>query len=460
MARGRIFGRFLHRAYSRGTALNHFFARRIRAAGIGACLAVVLTGMIGVGQPRAAVYRVFSLTVCLTGTALVWAWLRRARALEARRFLPRHATVGETIRYTIRVTNRGKRRLASAWLLETPPDPRPGPAQFLNAREPGEEQRNLFDRVFAYYRWSWLLERRRLYEGGSSLESFRIAPGASADVSVELLPQRRGVASMDDLRVLLPDPFGLFQRCSKVPCPASTLTVLPRRYRLPPLELPGQARFQIGGDSSSNAIGNTGEFVGLRDYRHGDPLRQIHWKSWAKTGRPIVKELEDTFYPRHGMILDTFPAAGNEPAFEDAISVAASFASTLDSSETLLDLMFIKDRAHVVTAGRGIARAEKLLEVLAGVEAEAEEQFDVLARLVLRHREELTSCLVVFCGWSQKRGEFLQRLTASGLECSLIAVGHGPAPAGFPGHWVESGQLGRDLAKLPVRLKSVLAGPS
>src|SRR5690606_22341242 len=112
---------------------------------------------------------------------------------------------------------------------------------------------------------------------------------------------------LDDLRVQLPDPFGVFQRNRKVPSPAATLTVLPRRYRIPPVELPGTARLQIGGDATSNAIGQTGEFVGLRDYRPGDPLRQIHWRSWARTGRPIVKEIEDTFYPRYGLVLDTFP---------------------------------------------------------------------------------------------------------------------------------------------------------
>ena len=81
--------------------------------------------------------------------------------------------------------------------------------------------------------------------------------------------------------------------------------VLPRRYPLPPIELPGGAAFKITGETNTNAIGNSGEFVGLRDYRPGDPLRQIHWKSWARTGRPIVKELEDTFYPRYGLVLDT-----------------------------------------------------------------------------------------------------------------------------------------------------------
>jgi uncharacterized protein (DUF58 family) len=244
----------------------------------------------------------------------------------------------------------------------------------------------------------------------------------------------------------------LFQRCRWVAAPATTVTVLPRRFRLPPIEMPGNARFQIGGDATSNSIGNAGEFVGLRDYRKGDSLRQIHWKSWARMGRPIVKELEDTHYPRYGLVLDTFAGTGELALFEDAVSVAASFAATIDTHESLLDLMFIKDQAHVVTAGRGLARAEKLLEVLAAVESEATPDFDQLLRLVLRHRDELTSCLIILAGWDERRHTFIRALGKGGVQAVPIIVGDGPPPPQVPGHWVQSGHLARDLRRLPTRL--------
>jgi len=135
-------------------------------------------------------------------------------------------------------------------------------------------------------------------------------------VPVTLVPRRRGLIRLNDLRVMLPDPLGIFQRCVKVPAPPAMLAVLPRRYPLPRFELPGSARFQPGGEATARHSGSTGEFTGLRDYEPGDPLRLIHWPTWARTGKPVVKELEDTFFPRHGLILDTFPAAGDEDLFE------------------------------------------------------------------------------------------------------------------------------------------------
>jgi uncharacterized protein (DUF58 family) len=324
--------------------------------------------------------------------------------------------------------------------------------EFSNLREPGEEERNAFDRTFAYFRWQWLLLRNRLFADASSPEELKLRPGQEARVFIELTPLRRGVIRLHDLRVALPDPFGLFQKCARVKAPAATLMVLPRRHPLPPIQLPGGAAFKITGETNTNAIGNSGEFVGLRDYRPGDPLRQIHWKSWARTGRPIVKELEDTFYPRYALVLDTLSTDRTDVRFEEAVAVAASFASAIDTSESLLDLMFIKNEAHIVTAGRGLDRAEKLLEVLAGVTPERSGDFKALAQLVLQHRDDLTSCLVIFNGWDETRAELLRTLTDAGVVCAPIVIGQGPPAAGVPGYWLESGHIARDLKRLPSRL--------
>ncbi len=446
--------RFLHRFYHRGTGLNFFFARRFRPAGIGLCVVLILSSAMLLGQQGNPTYQVFSLSLGMAVIGIVCAFFRKAR-MAAKRDLPRHATAGEPMKYSVRVTNHGRSRLRRAWIAETPPDSRPGFHEFHHQREPEEAGRNAFDRFMAYYRWQWLLHRKRLIQGGASQNGLNLAPGQEATATVEIKPLRRGVILLDDLRVLLPDPFGFFQRCRKVRAPAATLTVLPRRYRLPHIQLAGEAAFRIGGDDTTNAIGNSGEFVGLRDYRPGDPMRQIHWKSWARTGHPIVKELEDTFYPRYGLILDTHSPGGGDDSFEAAVSVAASFVASLDKSECLLDLMFIGGEAHRVTAGRGLEKSDKLLEVLAGVSATPVPNFETLARLVLRHREDLTSCIVILNGWNPEREAFLATLARGGVRCSPLLIGAGPKPPHTPGHWLETAHLERDLLSLPRQLPAM-----
>lgn len=443
--------RLLHTLYHQGATIHHFLARRCRPAGIALGIVLLLAACLGAGHERASVYQLLSLSLGMGMIGLPWAMLRRTM-VEAKRELPRFATAGEPLRYHIRVWHRGNRRVSRAWLSDSPPDPRPSVEDFTVLREPGEEERNGFDRRLAYFRWQWLMLQNRSFTGGFSQDDIDLKAGQQCRIPIEMTPLRRGVIRLDDLRLLLPDPFGLFQRCRKVKAPTSTLMVLPRRYPLPAIVLPGGAAFKISGEANTNSIGNSGEFVGLRDYRPGDPLRQIHWKSWARTGRPIVKELEDTYYPRYGLIVDTLSLNRTDHQFEEVISVAASFAASIDTNESLLDLMFVKNEAHIVTAGRGLERAEKLLEVLAGVSPERVENFDSLAQLVLRHRDDLTSCLVIFNGWDEARSNFLEALSSRGVLCIPVIVGHGPPPPGIPGHWLESGQIARDLQRLPTHL--------
>lgn len=56
----------------------------------------------------------------------------------------------------------------------------------------------------------------------------------------------------------------------------------------------------------SSSTGDAIEFVGTRDYREGDPPRNIHWRSWARRGAPVVKEYQEEYFCRIALILDTF----------------------------------------------------------------------------------------------------------------------------------------------------------
>lgn len=443
--------RSLHQAYRRSTALQHFVIRRIRPAGFATAAVCVLIFCLAAGQQRQPIYQMFSLCSILLALGMPLALIRRAR-LHAQRHVPRHASAGQPLRYSVTITNHGTSQLSRAWLMESLPDPRPTVEEFVHMREPGEEDRNPFDRSLAWFRWQWLVSRKRLFTGGDSHKEISLKPGASAKVTMEITPQRRGVIRMSRLEARLPDPISLFQSITIVEAEANTVIVLPRRYHLPPVELPGNAAFRLSGESNTNAIGNSGEFTGLREYRPGDPMRQIHWKSWARIGRPIVKELEDTFYPRHGLVLDTLSTDPYDASFEECVSVAASFASTLDTGDTLLELMFVDDRAHMVTAGRGVERAEKLLEVLAGVHPKRTGNLDSLAQLVIQHAGELTSCVVILNGWDEARRHFLDRLRTGGVVFTVLAVGHGPAPDGLPGLWLDASHIASALTQLPRRL--------
>jgi uncharacterized protein (DUF58 family) len=277
-----------------------------------------------------------------------------------------------------------------------------------------------------------------------------LRPGERRTVKMQMTPRRRGRLELESLTVGRAEPLGLLKRLSRVPLPGR-VTALPKRYAIPPLALPGKRKFQQGGVSLASAVGESDEFVGLRDYRPGDPLRKIHWKSFARTGKPVVREHQDEFFERHVLFLDTGRAEGEDEVFEEAVAVAASFVYTIDTLECLLDLLFIGEQVHAYTTGRGQASAEHLLEVLAGLAPSGAKQFSEIAKVVRSRGSRMSSAILLFVQWDAERRELAQSLMASGVEVrSMLVCKPDERPEAVPA-WVavlHPGEMQAGLARL------------
>ncbi len=397
--------------------------RRVTPVGVGMILFMVVACVLAGAKTEheRALFQVVALCASIIATSAILALFRRVK-LVAVRELPRFATVGDVLSYTVVIENQGYKDVKDAWVLDCDKDRRPTMERFIKTEEPGERDRNIFDRKFVFYRWKWLLDSLILFEPQAARETLRLFPNKMQRVAISLTPTRRGLIDFQNMIVMLPDPLGLFQRNQHIATPHDTVLVLPKRYRLGSFEMPGSITFNLGGEMGASRLGDSGDFVSLRDYRSGDAMRNIHWKSWARTGRPVVKEFENTHYPHYGLLLDTAEHGAQPRVFEEAVSVAASFISTVQSEECLLDLMFYKGEALRVTAGRGVGKPERLLEALAGVEPDPNHSLVSLERLVLQHREDLTGCVLVLCHWSQKRQEFVRKLEAQRIALRIFLV--------------------------------------
>jgi uncharacterized protein (DUF58 family) len=398
----------------------------------------------GLNTNLTVTYRAFAFLAALLALSWIASLFYRAR-IEARRDMPRYATVGEPFSYRITLANRGARLLAGTLITERFRDPRPTFDEWRRAREPGEEQRNWFDRKVGYFRWRWLIDRHvpRDLEPAALAP---LAPGERDSVKLAFTPRRRGRIEFVGLTLGRSDPLGLVKGLARVPLEAR-LIALPKRYRLPPIALPGRRRFQPGGVSLAASVGDSEEFLALRDYRPGDPLQRVHWKSFARTGKPVVKEYQDEFFERHALVLDTGSALGEDAAFEDAVALAASFVYTIDTQDCLLDLLFVGGEVREYTAGRGQMRAEQMLEALAGLGPSAPGDFGALARAVLARRATLSSVIAIFVGWDDERARFIAALRAEGFSVrALLVRAEGDAPQGV--FQLRPGKIEQGLAVL------------
>jgi uncharacterized protein (DUF58 family) len=435
-------------ALHRFTTARRFLRERLTHAGWLVLGAAAIAAAVGLDTSRSMTFQAFTFLVALLGLAVAVAALVHARVVAVR-VLPRYATVGEVVEYRVSVTNRGSEAMTGMGLVEHVSDARPGYEEWRTAREPDEARRNWFDRRAGYFRWQWLIERRRP-RLGSEVTLPPLAPGGAAEVKLCLTPCRRGRVEFAGLTLTRTDPLGLVKGLVRVAAPA-TVTALPKRYRLPRFALPGTRRFQQGGITLATSVGDSQEFVGLREYRPGDPLQKVHWKSFARTGKPIVKEFQDEFFERHALLLDTSTDRGEDAVFEEGVSIAASFVLAIDTQECLLDLLFVGSEVHTYTAGRGQMRAEHLLEILAGLAPSAPERFDLLANAVRASSHRLTSCIAVLLTWDEVRREFIEGLRRSGHEVRVLLVcPEGEAPVDLPRDLLvlRPGAIEQGLARL------------
>ena len=396
--------------YRTTSGVWYWLRRRFTPAGLCVVGGFVIAGAVGADIENTVIYQSFSLLLALLLLALASSFFFRAK-FSATRSLPRIGTAGQPLRYRVQVKNLTPKTQTGLTLIEELADPRPAFPEWL-AFQVAEGRRIRPFRVTQY--------RRKNPFRLATLKNAEVPPlpaNGAGEMPVEILPLRRGILRFTGLTLARTDPLGIFRSFSKVAAPQAVL-ILPRRYPLPPIALPGALRYQEGGVALAANVGRSEEFVALREYRHGDPMRHIHWRSWAKAGKPIVKEFEDEFFVRHALVLDTFDDEPNSELLEEAVSVAASFACTVLTQESLLDLLFVGNQSYCFTAGRGLAHADQMLEILASVKNCGDKKFETLEQLVLNHVAAVSGCICVLQRWDERAAESGKKIAhCSAFRC-------------------------------------------
>ena len=445
---GTRFDRRLHASYRQISSIRQWLVRHVTPAGAFLFWAMLAAGAFNDVSLTMA-HQLFGLLFCLLVCAVVW--LRKpTECFALDRTVPRQASVGSPLEYRLRLRNESRRRQRGLEFREGIPDPRPSLQEFVDFAEPGEERRNWFDRRYRAYRWAWLAQRN-IRARPRPIPLPDLLPESTLEIAGHLVPLRRGRLTLFGATVARTDPFGFLRRDAEVREQPAAIMVYPRRFRLPAFFLPGEGRrLQSGGVPLAGSVGDSEEFVSVREYRPGDPLRHIHWAGWARTQRAVVKEYQEEFFVRHALLLDTCGDGAAADAFEDAVSLAASFAFHVDEHDSLLELMFVGDRAYTFTAGRGLAHSEQMLQVLAAVALHPRQDFRALEALVLRHTRELSGCILIFLAWDEPRRHLHDRLASFGLPLLTFVVrespGTDPLPAGV--HEIRPGHAEECLARI------------
>lgn len=249
-----------------------------------------------------------------------------------------------------------------------------------------------------------------------------LEPGETTSVTLKLRCLSRNFFDLDRLQAGSTFPTALVKSGRKSRT-SDRLVVYPKVTEVFELDVPYSRNHQPGGIAVASHVGESTEFLGTRDWRQGDRLRDIHWPSSARTGRLIAREFQEEYFVRLAVVLDIeAPRARDEARLEKAISLTAGITDALARKEYIVDIFAAGDEVHHFQAGRAIAHLDNILELLASVEAGRSLDTKALDEILIAEASQLSAVILIMMDWDEERSELVQRLKSQGLAVRVICM--------------------------------------
>ncbi len=352
------------------------------------CGIVFIGGMVSSPGLHIDAYLLPSFILAVFVTAFLFAYMNRPR-LSARRILPSPCSAGEFLIYDVLITNQGRY-----------------PVRDLKVSE-GVLPYGIYD-----------APDHEAYQGYIDW----LKPQESVVIRLVIRCKYRDIYELRCLLAGTSFPSGILRFPVKI-VRKDRLIVYPRFLVQSDFLVPFQRVYQPGGIAISSNVGDSNEFLNTREYRKGDRLKDIHWASYARTGKLIVKEYVDEYFIRVGILLDTEHASvwqKDTAIFETRISTAAGIADAIAKKDYIIDLFAAGDTLHHFQMGRALAHLENLLELLAGVEESKQVNFPQLFEQLTPHLKQLSSMIILLGDWDQRRQELCRAIEATGTQIRVL----------------------------------------
>lgn len=246
----------------------------------------------------------------------------------------------------------------------------------------------------------------------------------------------RGRYTIGPLVVRLTDPFGLVEVTRSIPA-LDRLVVTPPVVALPPIRLGGDWSRGAGARARAAAVAGEDD-ASTREYRKGDDLRRVHWRSTARYGELMVRREEQPWQNRAALLLDTRASAHlgevASATFEWAVTAAASIGCHL--ARRGLALRVVTSEGEVISGGSGEVGTggleDLLLDFLAGATPSRAPSL-AAGTAALRSGPRDGLVVAVLGALEREDAQRLALLRRSGTEC-IGLVAH-------PASWSPSGRV-------------------
>ena len=198
-----------------------------------------------------------------------------------------------------------------------------------------------------------------------------IAAGEMAKLTCKIQTKKRGAFEIPKVSVIIPEINGALRYAANAG--KAELLVFPRPVRV------GSFPFLTSGASGAvfapllmPSLTRGMDFVGVREYREGDSLRDLHHKAFARYGKPFTKEFETERGAGAILVLDvTARSLREKSAVEMLIRLAAGVGLWLLERKALGRFFIGDDEIALVQGDSGVSFLEALARIPAASWLEA-----------------------------------------------------------------------------------------
>ena len=190
-----------------------------------------------------------------------------------------------------------------------------------------------------------------------------IAAGETAKLTCKIQTKKRGAFEISKVAVIIPEINGALRYAANVG--KAELLVFPRPLRV------GAFPFLTSGASGvvfapllMPSLTRGMDFVGVREYREGDSLRDLHHKAFARYGKPFTKDFETERGAGAILVLDvTARSLREKSAVEMLIRLAAGVGLWLLERKALGRFFIGDDEIALVEGDGGVSFLEALARI-------------------------------------------------------------------------------------------------
>ena len=271
--------------------------------------------------------------------------------------------------------------------------------------------------------------------------------------------KQRGRFQLGPVTATSGDPFGLFRRRIFMSS-ASELLVLPcvlpiTNFALFTGGLPGRGR------SSRRALQATTNATTIREYVAGDALSRIHWRSSAHNNKLMVKEFDLDPAVDAWIFLDLHEdvqaGEGEDSTDEYGVTIAATVATYLLRQDLSVGMIVNGEHREFLSLDRGDRQVERVLELLAVVNAGSGVPLKEALALDAFHFGRNTVAIVITPSNSRDWHDGLRHLQRRGVQVAVVGLDAGSFENEPPDEDTLALLEGAGIAVMRVKYKESLA---